>query len=287
MITWEPWNTKKGVNQSQFSLTQIASGSHDRYIRDWARAANRIPKACECDGQIYLRFAHEMNGDWYPWASSVNGNSASDYVNAWKHVHGIFKAEGATNVQWIWSPNRDYPGAAPLDSLYPGDAYVDWLAIDGYNFGSEKSWSTWRSFDETFKATYDIITGFSDRPVMIGETGSTEQGGDKAAWIREGLGIDHLATEYPRMKAVIWFNQIGSGNWPLSTSETAMQAFAEVVQGWDADASEGRESAQEPDEPADEPVPSYTGRARLEDPEDPRALFQNWRASWPGAISDR
>ena len=66
----------------------------------------------------------------------------------------------------------------------PGDEYVDWVGIDGYNFGTAKSGMSWRSFNETFKGTYDIVTGLTSRPVMIGETGSTESGGDKAAWIR-------------------------------------------------------------------------------------------------------
>ena len=299
MITWEPWNTKNGVNQSRFSLKQIAGGEHDSYIRSWARAASRIPADCRCDGLIYLRFAHEMNGDWYPWAAGVNGNAASDYVDAWKHIHDIFEAEGATNVQWVWNPNRDYPGSTPLDSLFPGDAYVDWLGVDGYNFGSEKSWSSWRSFDETFKGTYDIVTGLSSRPVMIGETGSTEQGGDKAAWIREGLSVDHLATNYPRLRAVIWFNQVGSGNWPLSTSRAAMQAFSEVVQDWDDGASRGRDAAQEPGDPptpavppvAEPPValgqPGHTGKARATDQQDPRVMLQIWWEPWPGTASDR
>lgn len=226
MITWEPWNTSRGVNQPNFALDRIAAGDHDRYIRSWARGARDV------GGQILLRFAHEMNGDWYPWAAGVNGNTASDYVAAWNHVYAIFQEEGATNVEWVWSPNRDYPGATDLRSLYPGDERVDWIAIDGYNFGTEYDWSSWRSFNETFKGTYDIVTGFSNRPVMIGETGSSEAGGDKAAWIREGMSPANLQANFPELRAVIWFNQVGSGNWPISTSQDATRAFAETVKSW-------------------------------------------------------
>ncbi|CAN5510452.1 hypothetical protein BH23CHL2_BH23CHL2_23980 [soil metagenome] len=267
MITWEPWNTQNGVNQADYSLRQITSGTHDLYIRSWAQGAKTI------DGPIYLRFAHEMNGNWYPWSAGVNGNSADDYINAWIHVHGIFEAEGATNVQWIWSPNRDYPGSVSLPSLYPGDTYVDWVAIDGYNFGTEKSGMSWRSFNDTFKGTYDIVTQLSSRPVMIGETGSTEAGGDKAAWIRDGLDPENLATNFPRLKAVIWFNQVGSGNWPLSTSESAMNAFAEVTQSWleiTPNSDEGEPILESPREP------SQTGRARVMDPRSPSHLLGAW-----------
>lgn len=285
MITWEPWNTQNGVNQASFSLRRIADGHHDTYIRSWARSASQI------DGPIFLRFAHEMNGNWYPWAAGVNGNTSSDYSAAWKHVHGIFEAQGATNVQWVWSPNRDYPGATPLDTLYPGDDYVDWLAIDGYNFGTEKSGMSWRSFNDTFKGTYDIITGFSSRPVMIGETGSTETGGDKAAWIREGLSPENLSANFPRLKALVWFNQVGSGNWPLSTSSAATRAFVDVVGQWetynwggaqdDSGASPpaappATTTPAEPD-PQAGPPPGRGGRARVEQQQpNPRNLLGAW-----------
>src|SRR5690606_27156663 len=110
--------------------------------------------------------------------------------------------------------------------------YVDWIAIDGYNFGTERPGQHWRSFNETFKPTYDVVTAFSERPVMIGETGSTEAGGDKAAWIREGLDPANLAAQFPRLRALVYFNQVGSGNWPLTTSDAALRAFAEVTRAW-------------------------------------------------------
>jgi hypothetical protein len=31
---------------------------------------------------FYLRFAHEMNGKWQPWAPGANGNAAAQYVTA-------------------------------------------------------------------------------------------------------------------------------------------------------------------------------------------------------------
>ncbi len=47
--------------------------------------------------------------------------------------------EGATNVDWVWSPNRDGSTAAALNTfttLYPGDAYVDYIGFSGYNWGT-------------------------------------------------------------------------------------------------------------------------------------------------------
>ena len=50
-----------------------------------------------------------MNGNWFAWMEGVNGNQPGEYVAAWRHVHDIFTAVGATNVSWVWCPNVD-PG---------------------------------------------------------------------------------------------------------------------------------------------------------------------------------
>lgn len=226
MITWEPWDTKHGTHQPQFALRQIPKGKFDHYIWSWARGAAAI------DGPILIRFAHEMNGNWYPWAIGVNGTTEQHYKDAWRHIVGIFRAAGADNVQFVWSPNKDYPGATPLASVYPGDDIVDWLAIDGYNFGTASEGQSWRSFNETFKPTYDQLAEIADKPVMIAETGSAEIGGDKAAWIREGLDHANLTTAYPALRAVVWFNQVGSGNWPVTSSQSAFESFADTVGRW-------------------------------------------------------
>ena len=73
--------------------------SFDSYLRSWADGIRSLGYP------VAIRFAHEMNGDWYPWCEKVNGNQPGDYVKAWRHVHDVFRPRGATNVIWVWSPN--------------------------------------------------------------------------------------------------------------------------------------------------------------------------------------
>jgi beta-mannanase len=58
-----------------------------------------------------LRFAHEMNGNWYPWSEGVNGNAAGQYVPAYRRVVTLFRSVGVTNVTWVWSPKVASPPA--------------------------------------------------------------------------------------------------------------------------------------------------------------------------------
>ena len=69
---------------------------------------------------LFVRFAQEMNGDWFPWGRGVDGNTARDFRKAWKHVVDLFRFHGATNVRWVWSPNEDSGGTFQFAPLLPG-----------------------------------------------------------------------------------------------------------------------------------------------------------------------
>jgi beta-mannanase len=94
-------------------------------------------------------------------------------------------------------------------AYYPGDEYVDWLCFDGYNFGASSFGqsfnSKWVSFDEIFKTSYAELQAISpDKPIIIGEFASTEEGGDKAAWITDAF--TKIEKDYPQIRAIIWFH---------------------------------------------------------------------------------
>jgi beta-mannanase len=221
IITWEPWDYTGGVNQPTYALSKIIGGSFDAYIHQYAKDVAAWGKP------LYLRWAHEMNGDWYPWCAGVNGNTAAQYGQAWRHIHDLFVSEKANNVRWIWSPNT-ITGTSSYASLYPGDAYVDWVALDGYNWGTTQSWSSWTSLVQVFDKSYSQLVALTKKPIMIAETASTETGGDKAAWIRQGFLVD-LAPHLPRIQSVVWFNENKETDWRVNSSTAALAAFKEVV----------------------------------------------------------
>ncbi|MHB1131380.1 MAG: glycosyl hydrolase [Chloroflexota bacterium] len=228
MVNWGSWNLGSGINQADFQLADIYGGRHDAYIRDWATAAKNWGKP------MFLRFNHEMNGWWYPWSEQVNGNAAGDYIKAWRHVHDIFASVGANNVKWVWAANIVGPQTTPLNAMYPGDAYVDWVAIDGYNWAADRG-DPWMSFTQVMKPTYDALGSLAPaKPVMVAETGTSEDGGpqgkpaSKAAWIKSALTTE-IPNNFPRIKALVWFNWNDNDpilDWPIETSQASIDAFA-------------------------------------------------------------
>lgn len=148
-VVWEPFST---------SIAKIASGASDSYINQFAAAVRTL------NVPIVLSFGHEFNGTWYPWGTT--GTTAAQFVAAWRHIHDLFAAQGATNVIWVWDPNDIFPVPnVQLAQYYPGDSYVDWVGVTGY-------WSQAgpNSYAGLYLPTLEEIRGFTQKPFLIAET---------------------------------------------------------------------------------------------------------------------
>ncbi len=136
-------------------------------------------------------------------------------------------------MTWVWCPNIDpFDQMHSLESQYPGDEYVDWTGLDGYNWGTNPARpDKWRSFDDLYRETYDEITTTiaPGKPLIISEIGSTEYGGSKAAWIADA--IQSVTTEYAQVRGFLWFEKHDDGmDWPIETSSSSAAAFAAGIQ---------------------------------------------------------
>lgn len=216
-ISWEPWDYAGSTHtQRSYTLDSIIHGHHDPYIRTWARALHGYGRP------VLLRFAQEMNGNWYPWSEAVNGNRPGEFVRAWRHVHDIFTAQHATNVKWVWSPNA---GSHDIQATqYPGDAYVDVLGLSVFNGGTSLNWGGWRSFGRIFNTSARALHQIApNKPVQVSEVASAERGGNKAAWITRMFAD---LNRHPQVKSLIWYDLRKQADWPITSSRRAARAFA-------------------------------------------------------------
>ena len=215
---WEWHGKRKGSY-----LPAINRGEYDTFFREWAEAA-------KADGRrVLLRFGFEFNGDWFTWSKD-----AEAFVTAWRRAHDIFDHVGAGNVEWAWAPNvvscPDVPDN-DMHRYYPGDDVVDWIGVDGYNFGEHHDqWHKWQSFDDVFgQVLTDFAKRYRDKRVMITEFGCAPgTGGQRETWIRRAFAE---LQRYPQVAAVIWFNldkrREGEPDWRIDVSEASLRAFNE------------------------------------------------------------
>jgi hypothetical protein len=205
------------------SLADVATGVYDNSLTTWAQAVKAWGKP------FFLRWNWEMNGPWFEWGAQAARDPAT-FVAAWRHFHDLTKRVGASNITWVWCPNLEYSASTPYEQLYPGNSYVDWTCLDGYNQEST-SVSFARLYSRSYKHLLKIAPA---KPIMIGEIASREYGAtDKAAWITDALSTQ-LPNKFARIKAVVWFNwriyELGSWwDWPIESSPTAQTAFARAI----------------------------------------------------------
>jgi mannan endo-1,4-beta-mannosidase len=227
LLTWEPWHLPvhggRPEEQPEFSLREILSGRYDDYIRSFSKALSEFTQ------RIYLRPLHEMNGNWYPWCGKVNNNTVELYVPAWHHIHNLVCENVRSNIQWVWSPYAtscpDDPENA-IERYFPGDDAIDWIAMDGYNWGDTLHEGGWSSFEQIFENAYKTITAISSRPLMISEIACAENGGDKARWIKQTF--KSLTTSFHLVKLLIWFDAKKECDWRMASSSRALNAFRKI-----------------------------------------------------------
>lgn len=207
MVTWEPHQEGLGnQNAASFSYARILSGAHDDCIARTAREVRAFGKT------VMFRFAHEMNGQSNTWTGIINGNNPDAYAQVFRKVVDMFRQEGATNARFLWSPDHASPPEVPAPSseirnYYPGDGYVDFIAVSGYNWGNDPlRGGGWVSGEQIFRNFLQtMVRTYPGKPIVITEIGSVPGYGafSRSQWYSDT--IRYLAGR-PEVKGVVWFN---------------------------------------------------------------------------------
>jgi hypothetical protein len=206
-MAWEPFGT---------TVSSIAAGTSDGYLKRFAQAVHAF------GGPVAISFGHEMNGDWYPWGTSKT--TAADFVAAWRHIHDVFAAAGATNVIWVWNPNIVNPMPnVELAPYWPGDAYVNWVGITGY-FATTGP----HTFDGVYGPTMTEVRRFTTKPVIIAET-AVETGPDEVESIGNLIAGVKASDD---VLGFVWFDYDKNGvDWTLGGRPIARAAVASGISG--------------------------------------------------------
>jgi hypothetical protein len=214
----EPWDHSRGripmITWGGVSTRRVNSGALDD------RIAARAEGVRDLGFPVFLRWFAEMDGDFQAHLA----DSPASYVRAWRRIRWIFATVGAWNAVWVWCPTAWGYATGEAQRYYPGDAYVDWVCADGYNWAPGRRGDRWRSFEEIYEAFYSFGAG-RGKPMMAGEYGCQERGpGEKAAWLQAAR--EALKQRFPELRAIVYFDSDRDFDWRVETSASAFEAFA-------------------------------------------------------------
>jgi len=231
MVSWEPWRpvpTALGSfaqfqPQPGYRNGDIARGVQDAYITHFAASLARFP------GQVDLRWAHEMNGRWYPWS-----HGPASYRAAWRRIVGLFLRAGADNVRFVWSVNPNlYQRSANWQRVtrryWPGSRYVDAVGMTMIDFGGEKDYRVSR-----FAPRLDVLRRTYRKPIVLTEVNTAYEG--RVGWLRN---FHRLLARTPGISAVYWsqlpsrgtthLNDAGFLDWDVQRDPRAAAELRRIV----------------------------------------------------------
>lgn len=230
-ILFVDWTARDyATDEAAATWAQIADGTQDAHIN--AEAA--VLKAF---GQpIMVTFHAEPEQSDY-----ASYGTAADYVAAWQHIHNVFAADGVANVVWVWDVMGD-PSGHNYTTWYPGDAFVDWIMWDPYNWYGCNTGSTtapWKTFSQIVTAMYQWLTtnsgtpgngNYLSKPWGLAEYGTVEGASptDKQHWYESS--VTEARTSFPNLKALVYFNSDDvthdrQCNWTVGTSADSLAGF--------------------------------------------------------------
>ena len=228
VVRWFQWVRDRGgapmidlVPPTDTTDAAIANGRQDTYLRAWADAMKAWGHP------ILFRLFPEMNTHAHSYAPGTRGQTATQFRSAWRHVVTLFRGRGATNVKFVWNPYRWFTGEISYKAIWPGGSYVDWVALDGYNYVDSTHPFRWPY--ALFSDSVSRIRAFAPtKPLLIAEI-ACRQIARKADWISAVPG----AMRRLGAKAVVWFDEKEGVNWRLDSSSASLTAARNVLHGPD------------------------------------------------------
>ena len=141
---------------------------------------------------VLFRPFHEMNGPWFWWYTT----NANQFIQLWRYWQRyLIEERGVHNLLYVFSPNASGFSIGAPHNYYPGDDYVDIIALDLYR-------------DDLLNAPVSDYTDFIDngkalgKPFGFGELGRNFNNlSNSETWDQLGM-IEVMDENFPQ--TVFW-----------------------------------------------------------------------------------
>ena len=220
-----------------------AAAAQGAYDQRWSQSLQEMARLWSGrPGTLYIRFAHEFNGNWYPW--SVPSGSVGDFIAAWQRFRAL-QQQFAPAAKLVFAPNSETAGDFGTDwrEAYPGPGQADVVSTSYFN-----AWPFTRTSAEfhDLALRYDQFGGprgiqrhleFARSvglPFAVSEWSNYIDSGDTTAWIEQMYGFfnANAGTGPGQVRYEILFNELRDGNgfavFPETNLPNSARAYADL-----------------------------------------------------------
>ncbi|NRB47237.1 MAG: hypothetical protein HRU41_06150 [Saprospiraceae bacterium] len=209
-----------------------AKGEYDEVIKQYANWAKSV------DRPIYLRIGYEFDGPH-------NQLEPNEYVQAYRRVVDLMRAEGVENVAFVWHSYIFAPfNNHPLSAWYPGDEYVDWVGVSLFGLLYQ---------DAELLAHGDAVLEFAKthhKPVMVAESSPTAGIEAKNLDTWDSWFVNFFSVCYRKnIKAISFINANWEGyNFPgVDWKDARLSVNPQVAEAWFLETNKSRYLKQSPE----------------------------------------
>lgn len=135
-----PWRRSQAHDRRIGDIEDLwnpRTSAYAQWRKDLTRVAGSLAELRDQGVIVLWRPLHEMNGDWFWWgqARGRRGLRSEEYLRLWTELFDFFTVQcKLDNLLWVYAPAvQTGPEIAPVLDYYPGDQYVDVVALDWYD----------------------------------------------------------------------------------------------------------------------------------------------------------
>jgi hypothetical protein len=128
MVIGVPMVALNSSGNPENTLAQGAAGDeNDNFV---AIAKNLVALGF---GNAILRPGWEFDGTWYPWTVQSD-TDAANFATYWQNIVTAMRSVPGANFKFLWSPAGFQSLSWNINDAYPGNAYVDYVSVDIYDW---------------------------------------------------------------------------------------------------------------------------------------------------------
>ncbi|BDI32439.1 hypothetical protein CCAX7_44900 [Capsulimonas corticalis] len=226
----DSWNQKLAWEDATWQAEANNDPTIMSYFANYAQEVNSLGFK-----KVIVRLGYEFDGGWNPFGNlNVMSNMPNNYIAAWRNIVNTMRANDPNHlIKFCWNPT-DGNVQVWAPNFYPGDAYVDYIGIDTYDYayggvypvGTTQPTQAQRD-SAWFNSELPRINVFADlarthgKPMVIGEwglwqlnDGSHPSGGDNTSYLQRMY--NWMSDPNNHVAAECYFEAPADGNSSLS-----------------------------------------------------------------------